>query len=370
MDIIVSFLKNDNKYSFTKFPADASKKQFYKIEPNKINMGEYNNLILTKITTEPGLFDEFFDENITTLSQYDYFKHTLQIFDKLIGSVPKIIAYDDKNGIIIMENVGTIRLKEQINANNRDKYTYAAIDWLVKLQQIKLDNCDIINLRNYGKEAMKKEILLFVKYGLSYINDNDYGIFDQEIENILKILNSTTKTINHRDYQPRNIMLHFEFGNISLLQIEFGNISLLQSNNLNSDWNASIRNNLNSDRNASVRNDGSDTVKKPLEDNKKIYIIDTQDTCIGPYYADFTTLILNINSNPTEWKIYAKYFYDKISKNIMDTFENFYQKFLLYGFIRILKSTGSHLKYFKNNNRLLSLDQIQTNKNILQRGQF
>ncbi|XWV25070.1 UDP-N-acetylglucosamine pyrophosphorylase [Tupanvirus deep ocean] len=299
MDIIESFLLADNKYTFNKTIGDASKKEFYKINGNK--------LILVKISKIVGLYDEYFDQSFLNYSQYDYFLKSFQFLKKQIGFVPKIMAHDDVNGIVVMEYISSTRLKEYLEKSMDHKYIKASIDWLVKLQYCGTNTNSIINLRNYGIDAMKKEIKLFLNYGLKYANANDKQIFTNEIDIILEFINDSKQSLNHRDYQPRNIMI----------------------------------------------NDGY------------IYVIDTQDLCIGPYFCDISAFMFNssiIFSNDEKEK-YAKYFYDKI--NSSDSFDVFNKKFWLYGLIRILKSYGNHLKYYRDNNRILSLDLTEKNKILL-----
>ena len=96
--------------------------------------------------------------------------------------------------------------------------------------------------------------------------------------------------------------------------------------------------------------------------NDQLYIIDTQDTCIGPYFCDFATFIINLNVDSDQWKNYAKYFYEKINQVTKDSFEEFYRKVLLYGYLHVLKSSGTHLRYYRNNGRKLSLKQVYTNQ--------
>lgn len=302
MDIISSFLFNDNKYHFSTMIGDASiNKKFFTITEN-------DNILLSSINTKINLFDEYFDEKYVNISQYYYYRHTLQILGELVGSIPNLIAYDDKHGVILMEKIGDVRLNEFLINNFSDKYIYLAIDWLIKLQKITLPKTDIINQRNYGTISMKNEIALFIKYALPLIDYIDYQLFMKNLDNILKLINNSGKTINHRDYQPRNMMIH----------------------------------------------------------NDKFYVIDTQDACIGPYFADFTSFIINLNVDINTWKIYAKYFYDRLDTiHKKDSFDEFYQKVLLYGYIRIMKSIGTHAKYYYIDGRIASLEQIKINKTIM-----
>lgn len=300
MDIVDDFLDNGSKYKFIKIEGDASKKQFYEIADN-------NNLLLIKIITEPNSFDEKFDQDFNSLSQYDYFKYSLQLLDK-IQCVPNIIAYNDQNGIIIVKKVGNLRLKEYLEKNrNRTEYIYQSLDWLIKLHKLECIP-DVIGQRSYGTFAMMKEINIFTEWILKYANNYDIFLFTNEINNIFTQLEPTDTSLNHRDYQLRNIMVY----------------------------------------------------------NEQIYVIDTQDLCIGPNYCDIATFLFNPNiifSMEERFK-YAKYFYQ--NSKIKIPFLAFYKKCLLYGLIRVFKSYGTHTRYFIRNNRLLSLDMVHNNRIILE----
>lgn len=300
MDIIDSFINKNNKYEFIPLYGDASKKKFFEIKNN-------DKLLLLKITIEPGLYDEQFDQIKCDNSQYDYFKYSLE-FLKNINNVPRVIASNNDLGIILMERVGNLRLKEYLDENIAcTKYIYQAIDWLVRLNELSKIVDNKIMERKYGKNAMEKEIQMFIKWGLKYANNYDVLIFMQGINSLLSKLEPTELVYNHRDYQLRNIMVY----------------------------------------------------------NDQIYIIDTQDICIGPNYCDIATLLFNPNIIFTmeEKKSFAKYFHK--NAKIQEPFEEFFLKISYYGLIRILKSYGRHCMYYIRDGRQPSMEMIEINRKLL-----
>lgn len=298
MDILESFIKKDNRFSFNKLVGDFSAKQFY----------EMREFILIKISDHEDKFDEYFEEDCVGLSQFDYFKFTFDFFYKKLGNVPKILAINDPNSLILMENKGHIRMKEHLNEINFDKkYIYQTIDWLIKLQNLSIEDENIINKHHYGMQSMEKEIKLFIDWYLKYLNQNDLKIFASEIHNLFKLIIDSKQTINHRDFQPRNI--------------------LIQENN--------------------------------------IYVIDTQDACIGPYICDISTLLFNTCKlfDDDDRTDFVNYYFK--NQTFEENYSKFFQKFLIYAFIRTLKSIGSHSRYLIRDNNYASLEIIQKNKLML-----
>lgn len=300
MDIIDSFIKQDQQFNFIEISADASKKKFFTIKNNK-------NILIMQITTLPGSCDEDFENGPGEYSQYFYFKHSFHFLEK-IGNIPRIIATDNDRGLILLQHLGNIRLKDYLEMNpDCDKYIYDSMNWLIKLHQINfVDN--ILSERLYDLNAMRKEVERFIKWTLKYANNYDIFVFNNGIENILAQLKTRSIVYNHRDFHPRNIMIH----------------------------------------------------------DNKIYIIDTQDMCIGPNYCDLVSLLFNPNFlfSMNKRKKYIEYFH-KMGK-IHEPFDSFYKKIINYAVIRVLKSYGWHSQYFMRDMRWLSQEQIRNNQKTLQ----
>ena len=127
MNIINSYITNNKEYKFIKLNGDCSKKQFFRVLRN----GKYIDVILISISQVNDDYDEYFDVLNTNLSQYDYFKHVFDLLHNTIGNVPKIIACDDTNGLILMDWVGPISIKDIIFG---DDYTREFIRLVIKIK--------------------------------------------------------------------------------------------------------------------------------------------------------------------------------------------------------------------------------------------
>lgn len=323
MDIVESFNNQPNSgYEFIKMMGDASKKEFFKIR----HAGTKNrDRLVVKITKENGNYDEKFDTlDVHFHSQYDYFKHTFNLLSNSIGNVPKIIAWDDQNGVILMENVGKQRCKELVldlvskGLDTTELYK-KMIDWLIKLRDLSnsVPKEDIVKKRIFGKQSVKDEICTF-KYYMK-LNENDSVQFDNCIDTILNELYGKDElTLCHRDYQVRNIMYHMN----------------------------------------------------------EIYVIDTQDMCLGPALYDLACLLYDSNvvlSDDVREYLARYYYLNTLSTEESATtfessdaqFEEFMNKLRLLGLLRVMKSHGVHSKYFIETGRKVSYSAIQNNNKIL-----
>lgn len=301
MNIIQSFLNPNNEYTFTKMDGDAStKKKFY----NVFNNDEMLNYVLIQIDTTVDNFDEYFEETNIGLSQYDYFKHTFQLLHPSY-----IYACSDEHGIILMKYISNTTLKEYLKKDTtiQENIYYRIIDLLLKVQNIKLDENDIIKKRSYNKNSLLKEVQQFLN--VITMDNTDKNYIKTQLTLLVNDIDKLDVVLCHRDFQTKNIMY--------------------------------------------------DAV------NDTLHLIDMQDMCMGNYLQDLVCLLYEssvILSDESRYK-YAHYFY--IKKHINEPFEHFYKKIQLLGLFRILKSYGTHLNYFVNNNRWSSFNLLENNRILL-----
>lgn len=195
--MINSFINKNGEYKFIKAPADCSKKIFYRI----LHEDKYVDQILVQITKVNDDFDEYFDDQFTNLSQYDYFKNMFQLLQNTIGNTPKIIDYNDNFGLILMEYIGNIQLKDLID---KESIYMKSIDWLIKLNKLTITN----KMRNFGPLSLKKEVDNFMIYLCPFMIQTDKFNFMNELITLIKDINKIKKGLCHRDFQARNIMYH------------------------------------------------------------------------------------------------------------------------------------------------------------------
>ena len=197
MNIIKSFINKNDEYKFIKETADCSKKTFYRISYEDKIIDQ----ILVQITKVNDDFDEYFDNEYTNLSQYDYFKSIFQLLQNTIGNTPKIIDYNDNFGLVLMEYIGNTQLKELAD---KDLMYMKSIDWLIKLNKLNTD----IKMRNFGPLSLKKEVDNFMNWVCNFMTQTDKYAFMNELITQIKIINKFKKGLCHRDFQARNIMCY------------------------------------------------------------------------------------------------------------------------------------------------------------------
>ena len=189
------------------------------------------------------------------------------------------------------------------------------LDWLLKLSRLQLKENDILLSRNYGSDSIRREIDTFVNWSFPYMTNMDKLFFDTQLNKLITRVDTIDKCIVHRDYQIRNFMYYVD----------------------------------------------------------DIYIIDAQDMCIGPIMHDLACLLYDSNyvMDETMRVRLMKYYYENShffgqSFKENDDLESFCNKVKLLGLFRILKSYGTHMKYFVRDTRWQSLKCIMNNKKLLE----
>ena len=134
----------------------------------------------------------------------------LKITDKLQGAklnVPEIFEFDEKNGFVVMTDLGDDLYSKKLN----DETVYClytdALEAIVKMQT-KVDCSDLDEFDDFFKE----ENDLFIKWFLKkHLNIELEEISEKEIivefNKINSVLQSIPKTFVHRDYHSRNLLV-------------------------------------------------------------------------------------------------------------------------------------------------------------------
>lgn len=283
MDIVNSFITKNKDFEFIKIQDNTSNKMY-----NIMKSYEYINIILIKIENNKNKFDEYFDNDYIQLSQYDFLKHSLELL-----KIPKIYYTDDQYGIILIQSIEDISLKDYIlEFEINDVIFHDILNLLIDFQNIKLNNYDILISRTYGQNSMINEIMPYIESIKILLFDDKIELLGQLIK-IINIIECIDKTICHRNFISNNIL---------------------------------FRNNI-------------------------LYLANTQNICIGPKLYDLASLLYenNINMSEQQRHKYATYYY--VANNINESFESFYNKLQMNGLIRVIKNiTINNIRYYNLEN--------------------
>ena len=126
--------------------------------------------------------------------------------------VPKIIDYDEELGLLLVEDLGDLRLYDVLDKNIKKKYYIEAIEKLTKLQGlIEIFNTSwCYDQTIYDLQFLwEKEVLYFKEWYVErYKNKSLSDNHLKELKSCLEqLLNFEYKVLLHRDYQSKNLMI-------------------------------------------------------------------------------------------------------------------------------------------------------------------
>ena len=135
-------------------------------------------------------------------------------------SVPRIEAFDIKNGFMLIEDFGDKVFQHEINADNRKHLYLLAIDQIIKMQ-LANKNKDINELNEI---SVKEQMKLFEEWFLSgylelEINESETKLIQDAYKFISKKFLDQKKALCHFDFELRNLMLK-EDGTIGVLDFQ------------------------------------------------------------------------------------------------------------------------------------------------------
>lgn len=299
--IITEFLKS-SKFEIKCLTPDASNRRYYRIIPE-----DGRGIILMKLADEPFKSEEISNEEKTEELPFINVQKYLQ---KVGAPVPEIYYYDEKNGVLFLEDLGDITLEKLImGGGDILKWYKKTIELLLQIEIYAKNNPDdecIAFKRNFNEKLLLWEFEHFYEYGLKEkgkkLSLNEEKILRKMFHNVVSILKNSPYIFSLRDYQSRNF--------------------LLQGENLR--------------------------------------IIDFQDALLAPFPYDLVCLLrdsyieLKEDELFTLLKIYFEY--GKKSSLFDSSYDEFLQKFFLLTIQRKLKDTG----------RFVFIDRVKKNPSFLQ----
>jgi len=122
--------------------------------------------------------------------------------------VPKILAVDENEGFLVMEDLGDKDLLQTLDIYNFEHFYDRAMDMIVQMQ-----NADTSSLPLYDAEFLHFEMALMQEWYLQKhlglkLDDRERAIIDEALKNIVEIVLSQPQGVFvHRDFHSRNLML-------------------------------------------------------------------------------------------------------------------------------------------------------------------
>ena len=123
--------------------------------------------------------------------------------------VPKVWAQDLEQGFLVLSDLGLQTWLEILNDENADALFSLAIDALITLQKIPVQNAQ---LPTYDEALLRRELQLFPEWyvqcelGIRFSEQQEY-LWQQACDVLLESALKQSSVLVHRDYMPRNLML-------------------------------------------------------------------------------------------------------------------------------------------------------------------
>lgn len=149
--------------------------------------------------------------------------------DKLMTGyvhVPKLIAINEEQGFIVLEDLGKTDFADKIGEyNEQTRALYQkAMQTILAMQKIDINHAKQI-LPNYDETLLKKEMALFEEWFLPYIGvklDEKTNKIWQNLQNhIVNQVTTQPQVLVHRDFHSRNLMIVNDDVNQDLGVIDF-----------------------------------------------------------------------------------------------------------------------------------------------------
>ena len=169
------------------------------------------------------------DANPTVVDDLDAFINIDNLLINLRLNAPKIYSIDKENGFLLLEDLGDNLFSKVLNANNEESLYKKAIDILVYLHNMNINQFSKNNLvQNYSDEKLISESELFIEWYIKShlninINENQINEFKEIFSKIIASLKLKYDTLVLRDFHVDNLVLQHSksgLGQVGLLDFQ------------------------------------------------------------------------------------------------------------------------------------------------------
>ena len=154
------------------------------------------------------------DNNLSNVELNDYtFNIVYNLFNSSSIPVPEIFSIDERNGFLLLQDLGDDLLEyklKNLNRNEIEKKYKEILDILIKIQMIKGDSIPF--KMSFDIEKLMYEFNFFIEHALlgyfeCKIGDNVLKSLIEEFNKISRLLyRPEFFVLNHRDFHSRNIL--------------------------------------------------------------------------------------------------------------------------------------------------------------------
>ncbi len=139
--------------------------------------------------------------------------HSFQIVAQLLSTqslnVPTIHQIDLQNGFMLLSDLGDTLFLSILNSKTSDELYLQAIDCLIKMQQLPINNCT--ELPVYNKAMLEDELALFESWFLDKhlqikLSAEDHRILERAYDSLYTSALEQPQVFCHADYHSRNLM--------------------------------------------------------------------------------------------------------------------------------------------------------------------
>jgi hypothetical protein len=129
--------------------------------------------------------------------------------------VPAILAFDEGEGLMVLEDLGDEMLETRLLAGDARQPLYErAVDALARLRVAAEahPSGSVAFTRSFDADLYRWELEHFVEWGLeawkgARLSGAERAVVDREFDRIARALDAEPKGFTHRDYQSRNLMV-------------------------------------------------------------------------------------------------------------------------------------------------------------------
>ncbi|MBI5789389.1 MAG: phosphotransferase [Candidatus Schekmanbacteria bacterium] len=150
-------------------------------------------------------------------AQGDLFHQQQGLFREIGLPVPQIHHYDEKQGLMFLEDCGDMTLQLMVQKKGLSAcliYYRKAIDWLLKLQEATISAGRHYPAFHWAFDTLKftEELEFFAVHMLEHMRHSEFAPDERrnlrmEFQKLAAVLAAEPRYLTHRDYHSRNIMI-------------------------------------------------------------------------------------------------------------------------------------------------------------------